>query len=422
MPVRSMRAEIIAVGSELLTPDHCDTNSLLITEKMNEAGFAVHLKSVVGDRSRDIAALVRAALGRSDFVLICGGLGPTEDDLTRRAVAEALGRPLSISLPVLENLRALFASRGYLMRPINERQAEVIEGAQVLENTVGTAPGLWLEERGVQIVLLPGPPRELSPMLANHILPRALKLGAGGHLVKRTFRIVGMTESEVDSRIAPIYTQCPKVETTILASRGYIGVRLHQWAGQGEHAQAIEELSDRIGLTLGGAVFTRTDQSLEEVVGQLLRESRRTLAVAESCTAGLIGSAITRVPGSSDYFLGGVLCYSNDVKERLCGVPGDVLRRHGAVSAEVAEALAKGVRMATGSTIALSVTGIAGPGGGSPEKPVGLVYVGLADGSRVTHFRRVLPGDRALIRERASYAALAFLYQHMTAETGGGRM
>jgi len=416
-----MRAEIIAVGSELLTPDHCDTNSLLITEKMNEAGFAVYLKSVVGDRSDDIAALLRAALDRSAFVLICGGLGPTEDDLTRRAVAEALGRPLSISAPLLENLRALFARRGYPMRPINERQAEVIEGAQVLENSVGTAPGLWLEERGVQIVLLPGPPRELSPMLENHVLPRALELGAGRHLVKRSFRILGMTESEVDSRIAPIYTQYPQVDTTILASRGYIGIRMHQWVRQGEQAGAIEELSGRIDLTLGSAVFTRTDQPLEEVIGRLLRESGRTLAVAESCTAGMIGSAITRVPGSSDYFLGGVLCYSNDVKERLCGVPGDLLRRHGAVSVEVAEALANGVRLVAGSSTGLSVTGIAGPGGGSPEKPVGLVYVGLADGSRVAHLRRVLPGDRALIRERASYAALAFLYQHMVAETGGGR-
>jgi nicotinamide-nucleotide amidase len=421
MPGHNMRAEIIAVGSELLTPDHCDTNSLLITERLNQAGFAVHLKSVVGDRSDDIAALVRAALRRSDFVVICGGLGPTEDDLTRRAVAGALGRQLSVNAPLLEQLRVLFARRGYPMRPINERQAEVIEGAEVLENAVGTAPGLWLQEGGVQIVLLPGPPRELSPMMENHVLPRALKLGAGRHLVKQSFRVLGMTESEVDSRIAPIYTQYPQVDTTILASRGYIGIRLHQWAGAWEQTGAIEDLACRIERALGSAIFTRTDDSLEEVVGRLLRQSGRTLAVAESCTAGMIGCAITRIPGSSDYFLGGILCYSDDIKERLCGVPGNLLCKHGAVSAEVAEALAEGVRLATGSSTGLSVTGIAGPGGGSPEKPVGLVYVGLADGSRVVNRRRVLPGDRALIRERASYAALAFLYQHIIAARNAGQ-
>jgi nicotinamide-nucleotide amidase len=413
-----VRAEIIAVGSELLTPEHADTNSLLITAGLNAAGFEVRLKSIVGDREADLAALVESALRRSRLVIICGGLGPTEDDVTRGAVARALGRSVSVSPPVLADLRAKFARRGSAMAAINERQAEVIEGAEVLDNAIGTAPGLWLEQDGVHFALLPGPPRELRPMLEEQVLPRVRELGLGRQLARKSFRVAGLTESEVDSRIAPIYRQYAEIQTTILAARGYIGIRLHQWLEAGSMAGAIEHLSARIREELGSAIFTTEDEAMEAVVGRLLRERGLTLAVAESCTAGMIGSSITRIPGSSDYFVGGILCYSNDVKRRLCSVPEELLRRPGAVSAEAAEALACGVRRRLGSDVGLSATGIAGPGGGSADKPVGLVYFGFADSSHSLHLRRVFGGDRQTVRERSTSTALTFLRQQLI--TGGG--
>ncbi len=404
-----MKAEIIAVGSELLTPDHLDTNSLFLTDRLNDAGFEVQLKTVVGDKASDIAGVVRAALARSKVVILCGGLGPTEDDLTRKAVAEALKRPLSIDSDILEALRRRFASRGYSMPSINERQAEVIQGAEILPNPFGTAPGMWIEEDGTCIALLPGPPRELKAMVDASVLPRLHPLGRGRKLAKRTFHITGMTESEVDSLAAPIYRAYPKVQTTILASTGHIALQLYRWVEPEESPSDFEELGSKIQEALGDAVFSSMGEALEQVIAGLLRASGRTLSVAESCTSGMLGARITRVSGSSDYFLGGVLCYSNEAKMNLCGVPEEMLRRHGAVSAEVAEALARGVRERLKSSIGLSTTGIAGPGGGSAEKPVGLVFVGFADEARSMHWRRMLPGDRETVRERATYFALSLL-------------
>ena len=404
-----MKAEIIAVGSELLTPDHIDTNSLFITQKLNELGFEVHLKTVVGDNQDAIAGVLHSALGRSHLIIFSGGLGPTEDDRTRAAVAGALRRRIRVEPAILEALRRKFSSRGYPMPQINERQAEVIEGAEVLDNSVGTAPGMWLEQNGVYIVLLPGPPREMRAIFETQVLPRARRLGKGRRLVTQSFHVTGMTESEVDSRVAPIYATFPSVRTTILATPAHIALRLYQWVEEGGEPSDLQELSARIQEELGDAIFTATGESLEEVVGQLLRRSGQTLAVAESCTSGIIGMRVTRVPGSSDYFLGGVLCYSNALKRLFCGIPADLLAKHGAVSAEVAEALARGVRERVGSSIGLSVTGIAGPGGGSQEKPVGLVYVGLSDRGRTIHLRKIVPGDRDTMRERTAYFALSRL-------------
>jgi nicotinamide-nucleotide amidase len=253
-------------------------------------------------------------------------------------------------------------------------------------------------------------------MLENAVLPRAQRLGQGRRLAKMSFRITGMTESEVDALVAPVYRQYPQVQTTILAALGHIGLRLQQWVGAGENPASLSELAVRISESLGSAVFTTADESLEEVVGRLLRETGQTLAVAESCTAGMIGSHITRIAGSSDYFLGGILCYGNDAKIRLCDVPDELIRNHGAVSAEVAEALARGVRGTLRSSIGLSVTGIAGPGGGSEEKPVGLVYVGFSDRTRSSHLRRIFSGSRQMVRERSTYLALSFLRRQLVSE------
>jgi nicotinamide-nucleotide amidase len=413
-----MEAEIIAIGSELLTPDRLDTNSLYLTEKLNRAGFDVRLKTIVGDNAADIEKVLLAAMKRSQLVVLCGGLGPTEDDLTRVAAAAALGRSLTLNEEILESLRRRFASRGYRMARNNARQAQVIEDAEILHNPVGTAPGMWIEQAGVSLALLPGPPRELQAMFESGVMPRAVKLGGGRRLEKRSFSLQGLPESEVDTRIAPIYTKYPMIQTTILAGGGCIFIRLQRWLAPGEQAADLEELAGKIFEELGDIVFTTADETLEEVVGKMLRQSGRSIAVAESCTAGLIGSAITRVPGSSDYFQGGILCYSNDLKSELCGVPRELLERHGAVSAEVAEALARGVRTAAHSSIGLAVTGIAGPSGGSEQKPVGLVYFGLADEHHCIHVRRIFPGDRATVRELAATFALGCLRRFlMPAET-----
>jgi len=404
-----MKAEIIAIGSELLTPDSIDTNSLYLTHRLNEAGCLVHLKTIVGDDRDDIAGILRAALQRSDIVIFCGGLGPTEDDLTRTAVAMVLKRPVSIDDRILETLKQRFAARGFRMNKNNEKQAEVIFGAEVLDNPHGTAPGMWIEEKGRIIVLLPGPPRELQSIFDENVLPRIRKLSGDKKLVYRSFHITGMTESELDTQIAPLYTAYPHVKTTVLAGTKHIAVRLYRWTMRGEDPSDLEELATQIQAKLGDAIFTTHGESMEEVIGRQLTESGRTLAVAESCTAGMLGMNITRVPGSSSYFKGGILCYSNEAKMALCGVPAELLERHGAVSAEVAEALAQGVRKSLNSSIGLSITGIAGPGGGSKEKPVGLVYIGVCDEKQTRSRHRIMPGDRESIRERSTYLALSWL-------------
>jgi nicotinamide-nucleotide amidase len=410
---KSMKAEIIAVGSELLTPDHIDSKSLFITEKLNESGFEVHLKTIVGDNKEELADLLRQALDRSGLIIICGGLGPTEDDLTRSAVAQALHRPITISPELLEMMHKRFARRRTPMPKINERQAEVIKGAEIIENALGTAPGMWLEENGTFVVLLPGPPGELNPMMDTLIVPKLKALGGGRRLVRKSFYIAGMPESEVDAKAAPIYSGYHQIRTTILSGTSHISLFFSRWIEPGEEATDLDELASRVREILGDAVFSTEGQSLEQVVGNELRSSKRTLAIAESCTSGMIGMRLTRVPGSSDYFMGGILCYSNDVKQDLCGVSGGTLKKHGAVSAETAEELARGVRLALNSSIGLSITGIAGPGGSSAEKPIGLVYVALSDGQRMLSHRRVIPGDRDSIRERATYFALFCLHRFL---------
>jgi nicotinamide-nucleotide amidase len=403
-----LQAEIIAVGSELLTPDNIDTNSLYLTQRLNEAGCRVHLKTVVGDDLDDLALALRSALARSEMIIFSGGLGPTEDDLTRAAVASVLGRPVHIESGILETLRQRFAARGFQMAKINEKQAEVIEGAETIDNPLGTAPGMWIEEKGRHIILLPGPPRELKSMFET-LLPKIRSLSGGTRLSFRTFHITGMTESELDSRIAPIYTAYPNVRTTVLAGTRHIAVRMYRWTEEGEVPSDLDEVAAKIQATVGNAIFTTSDESMEEVVGRLLQQKGETVAVAESCTSGMLGMYLTRVPGSSSYFRGGILCYSNEAKVELCGVSPELLQKHGAVSPEVAEALAIGVRNALHSSIGLAITGIAGPGGSSPEKPVGLVYIGMTDGKQTLSRHRIMPGDRESIRERSTYLALSWL-------------
>ena len=409
-----MDAEIIAVGSELLTPYRLDTNSLYLTEKLNALGIEVRFKTVVGDDRERLARVLRAALDRSNLIILTGGLGPTEDDVNREVVAEALARPLREVAAVRKSLEERFARLGRAMSPNNARQALVPEGAEWLENKKGTAPGLWIEEDGVHILLLPGPPHELEAMFESACLPRLARLSTGERLSSRVYKVVGLPESEVDQRIAPIYKAYVNPTTTILAVAGAIEIHLRARAANEDEAQALlTELGDKIELALGDHVFSTRGESLEQIVAMYLNMKQKSVAVAESCTGGLLSERLTRVPGSSGYFLGGVVCYGNDLKTKLAGVPPALLETHGAVSKPVAQAMAEGIRSRSGANIGIGITGVAGPSGGTPEKPVGLVYISLADerGTQVREFR--FPGDRERVRHWATQAALELIRRRM---------
>lgn len=405
-----LSAEIIAIGSELLTPAKTDTNSLWLTEKLNEIGIEVRLKTIVGDDEMRLEETIRDAVSRSDIVITTGGLGPTEDDITRKISAKALDRELVFKDKLLEELRERFKSYGYEMPEKNKSQAYIVEDAEVLPNPNGSAVGMAVEIDGKFLVILPGPPRELKPMFENYVLPK-LKESAGEIFVRRrSLRVAGMGESSLDELIAPIYTKYKNPQTATLFNKTEIEIQL---TAQGEtlaEAENLnEELANKIAKKLGIAVFAKNGEKMEEVIGKLLTERGETLSVAESCTGGLIGYRLTDVAGSSKYFIGGVVAYHNDAKIRTLNVSAELIEKHGAVSGEVAEALAKGMRQRAKTDYAISITGIAGPGGGTDEKPVGTVFVGYSDKEITKSLRLKLPGDRNLIRWRSSQAALDYL-------------
>ena len=408
-----MQAEIIAVGSELLTPDRIDTNSLFLTQRLNHLGIAVARKTVVGDRHEHVRDAFRCALDRVELVVASGGLGPTLDDLTREAVAELLSRKLVLNTSVLQGIEARFRRLGRTMPEVNKRQAMVPEGADLLENSRGTAPGLWLESAGRFIVLLPGPPHELQAMFTDKVEPRLERLAGATRLFYREMRTAGLTESEVEQRTAPIYTQYENVQTTILTAPGEIQLHLRLWSSDYATAEhTLEEMVERITFALGENVFTSNGQKLEEIVAHEMTLNQATVATAESCTGGLLAERLTRVPGSSSYFLGGVVCYSNDLKTAWADVPAELIESKGAVSPEVAQALAQGIRRRIGATLGIGITGVAGPSGGSPEKPVGLIYIALADANGTRDRTMRFPGDRERIRWHASQAALDMLRRY----------
>ena len=405
-----LSAEIIAVGSELLTPEKTDTNSLWLTEKLIGIGVEVMLKTIVGDDEARLEETIRDALKRSDIVITTGGLGPTEDDVTRQVSARAAGRAV-VYQPALENeLRERFRRWGREMPEINKRQAYVIDGADVLPNPRGSAVGMLLNSDGKFLVVLPGPPREMKPMFEDHVLERLTSVAGDLRVVRRILRVSGMGESAVDELIAPIYKSYPTVQTSILFNRTEIEVHLSATSSsEAEAAGILEELIVKLTEVLGPALFATNGETMEEVVGKLLADRGETIAVAESCTGGLIGMRLTEVPGSSDYFIEGAVTYSNTAKIRTLNVPAETLEAHGAVSAETAEAMAKGMRERASTDYAVAVTGVAGPGGGSDEKPVGTVFIGYADARRTKSIRLTFPGDRYLIRWRSSQAALDYL-------------
>jgi nicotinamide-nucleotide amidase len=405
-------AEIIAIGSELLTPQKVDTNSLYLTDQLNALGVEVVRKTVVGDERERLTDTILGAVARSQVIVLTGGLGPTEDDLTRDAVASALGRSMVYHQEISDQIEERLRRFGRKMAEINRRQAFIIEGAEILPNDRGTAPGQWAVHDGVVLVLLPGPPNELKAMFEKQCLPRLQKFLPPQVIRTRFFRTVGMTESELDQLISPVYTRYAKLATTILAVSGEIHIHLRARCATAEEAEALlEQASSEIEPLLGDRIYSRNGDSLEQVVGDLLRARHASLSVAESVTGGLLGGRITAVPSSSDYFRGGFVVYSNEMKTTLLGVPAEMIAEHSAVSEPVAKAMAEGAKQRTQSDYALSMTGYAGPEG---EK-VGLVFIGLAS-STETDVRRVMfPADRERVRMFSTNVALDFLRRKLLA-------
>jgi nicotinamide-nucleotide amidase len=406
-----VNAEIIAIGSELLTPFRQDTNSLYLTEKLNQLGVEVVLKTIVGDSRERLVSVAQHALFRSDLVIFMGGLGPTEDDLTRESVAEALGLELHRDPEILEKLKQRFAARGYPMTPNNAQQADVITGAVVLPNRNGSAPGQWIsgqyEGRERLIILLPGPPFELKAMFDEQCVERLRAKLPAAYIATRVLKVAMLGESLVDSRVAPIYKRYPDVQTTILAGAGDVQFNLFTRADSMEAAQLrVDELAGEIEDELEDALYASKGESLEQIVGYYLQMRNATLAVAESCTGGLLADRITSVSGSSRYFLGGAIVYSNPLKTKFADVPASLITKHGAVSREVAAALAEGIRKRCKATFGVGITGVAGPAGGTAEKPVGRVYHALAAENGTQVEERNFPGDRKRIRWFASQQAL----------------
>jgi nicotinamide-nucleotide amidase len=395
----------------------------VLTRRLEEYGVELCLKAVVGDDADEIGRLLGELFEKVELVLVTGGLGPTADDLTRQAVAAALGRGLTESPEIVADIEAKFASFGMSMPDVNRRQAEVIDGAVVLANRRGTAPGLRLDHERGTLFLFPGVPHELAAMVDGALTPWLERHGGRQPLEMRLFKVACVPESTAEEMLAPAYAEFGAEGIGLLASAGELQVRLTARggaAGQG----GLDRLERRVAELMGETVFSRRpEKTLEAVVGDLLAGAGLTVATAESCTGGLVAERLTRVAGSSAWFVGSAVTYADRLKVQLLGVDGGLLDHHGAVSREVAEAMATGVRRRLESDYGLAITGIAGPGGGSEEKPVGTVHVALAGpaGGAPVHRRLRLPGDRQRVRRLTSQWALDLLRRQLLAAGSGGR-
>jgi len=406
-----MKSEIIAVGSEMLTPWRQDTNSLYLTEKLNEIGVTVAFKTVVGDRRKDLVGAIRTALGRTDILALIGGLGPTEDDLTREAVAEALSLTLRRDATQVAALHARAATWRIPMPSNNLKQADVLEGAALLPNPNGSAPGQWLDTKFAAyrklILLLPGPPGECRPLFDAECIPRLRAVLPVRSIARRTLRAAMIPESQADKLLAPIYTTYADVETTILANAGDIQLTLLcSKSNAADARQRVDELAGRLEEALEDWLYSSDGETLEQIVLYYLGLRQATLAVAESCTGGMVSERITSVPGSSRSFLGGVVVYSNELKTVFANVPPELIAQYGAVSSEVAKALANGIRLRAGATFGVGVTGIAGPTGGTELKPIGLVHIAVSDAQKTESVERIFRGDRTRIHQWATQQTL----------------
>ncbi len=401
------RAELLAIGSELLGPERLDTNGSFLSRFLGERGIAVRFRTIVGDDPDDLRDAFALALQRSDLIVATGGLGPTVDDLTREAVAGLLGLPLLEDAGILADIEARFRRHGYVMPEQNRRQAQVPRGAMVLPNRLGTAPGLMIDQAGRLLVLLPGVPSEMRQIVEESLLPRLPPTGE--RFAWRVYKIAGLTESEVDRRLLEVHRTAGAVAWTILASPGQIEIHLRERIAEAAAPSGIEKLEVGIVAALGTHLFGRDEETLELVVGRMLRERAATLAVAESLTGGSVARRLASIPGASAYFRGGAVCYSDDAKRVLCGVRPETLAAHGAVSAEVALEMASGVRGRLDAGWGLATTGFAGPEAGDADRPPGTLFLGLSGPDvQLTRSMR-LPGDRSLVQERSTQAALDLL-------------
>ncbi|HVT05685.1 MAG TPA: competence/damage-inducible protein A [Thermoanaerobaculia bacterium] len=412
-----MKAAIIAVGSEMLGVDKLDTNSLKLTSAFETHAIGVGRKSVVGDSRADIAAELEFSMRAADVVAITGGLGPTEDDLTKEAVSDALGIPLVLDEKVMAHIEGLFASRGWKMPEANRKQALVFENQETLHNPRGTAPGFHLcadfEGTAKEIWILPGVPHEMEGLLAGPMTTWLESVSEGKGRLRKGFRIAGMGESAVDERIRPFYEKYKDDPITILASSGETSVHLQADGARDQARQKIAVMEHDLREILGHHIFGTDDESLEIVTGRLLRERRETVSTGESCTGGLLSSRITDIAGSSDYFMGGVIAYTRDAKESLLCVDPALIDAHGEVSEEVAREMAAGARQRFGTTWGIGITGIAGPGGGTEAKPVGTVHVALAGPKTIEHRKLQLKSPRELIKRLSTQTALDMLRLRM---------
>lgn len=409
--ITAMQAAILAVGSELLGTDRLDTNSLRITESLRRFGAELRRKSVVGDDVGELAAEVSYALAQSDLLVITGGIGPTTDDLTREAVASALGRALVCQERIVDGIRAKFASFGREMPESNRKQADVIEGAVVLENARGTAPGQRIEVDGRTIFLMPGVPSEVEGLIAKDLEPWLEERFAGQAMETRCLRVACVSESSLEQLIAPYYQEFGSEGLSVLSQPGEILLQVSAAGASSEVERQLGARTERLSELLGDAIFSDdVDGTLELSVGRLLAERRLTVVTAESCTGGLVAERLTRVPGSSAYFQGSTIAYSYELKSELLGVPTEMLERFGAVSREVVSAMATGGRRRMAGDYCIAISGVAGPGGATDQKPVGTVDLAVAGpDNQVRHLKARFPGDRQRVREQASQWGLDML-------------
>jgi nicotinamide-nucleotide amidase len=419
----SRSAEIITIGTELLLGHLVDTNTPAIAAELADNGIDVYRTCSVGDNRVRIAQAVREAVSRASAVICAGGLGPTVDDVTRDGIADAAGVALVRDDGVAEQLRRYFTGLGRTMSPNNERQALFPAGATILENPYGTAPGFALDVADAIVIALPGPPRELLPMLREKVVPLLRsRWNIRAAIVSRIIRTAGVSESEIDRRIEDLFRASENPSIAVLTQDGEVIVKVTGKAPNAAEARALcDTLVERLVARLGASAYSTDGASLPETVGRCLRERGLTLAAAESCTGGLVGALVTSVAGASDYFRGSIVAYGNRAKTELLDVAPPLIERHGAVSAEVAAAMAEGAKAALGASLAVAVTGIAGPSGGTQDKPVGLVYVALVgEDDACTVQRLQLPGAREMVQRRAALAALLLVLRTCREKRTGG--
>lgn len=429
-----MEVEIIAIGNELLLGETVDTNSAYVARRLSEVGMRVTRTTHVGDDRARLADVLRETRGRSRWVIAMGGLGPTHDDITREAVAEVFGRPLRLDERLLAEVEARFRRFGYDRMPAaNRRQAEVPEGARAIPNAHGSAPGLIIEDDATTLFVLPGVPEEMKALLEESVLPEIVTAqGAagsaagvspeGGAVVRsRVVHTVGIGESSLAEMLDDLVAGAAPVEVAFLPRLGEVDVRLTlAGLGRAEADRRLAALAGAIADRSARWTYGQDEATLSGAIGEALTARGWMVGAAESCTGGELSAALSEAPGASAYFLGAVIAYANAIKESVLGVPGDLLREHGAVSEEVCRAMITGIREKLGADAGCAITGVAGPGGGTSEKPVGLLWcgVGTPDGTRVR--RLDAPGSRAAIRRRASLATLALLLQAARGEPGDG--